>query len=181
MTNVVGIDGKGVDPPPVRQVLPHAVKARIVTLFAQYQGLGAIQKAIESEFGLRIGKSTIAHYDPTAARVRLSRRLLSLFEDARAAYVGDFTRIGIAQQNHRLRLIERLVEKAETAKEFAAAAKLLELAAKEMGGALTNVSKTEAKVVHLSGADARAELAARLSAAIDGGTLTPLPSPSDES
>lgn len=182
---IQGIEGDGgVCQTPVQFGLRPEVKRRMVTLFAQFQGVSAVQRAIKAEFGLDLDVRTVAHYDAGKPKARVGRRLRELYAAVREHYVGATAEIGIAQQNHRLRLIERLVEKAETAKDFNAATKLLELAAREMGGVLTNVSKTRVEGVvehrHLSVEDARAELAARLGAVIDGGTLLPAPDePSD--
>jgi hypothetical protein len=89
--------------------------------------------------------------------------------------------VAIAHQAHRLRRYETLVDKAEKAKDFSAALKGLELAAKEMGGVLEGRTtvKHEGSVEHrhLSIEDQRAELAMRLSAVIEGGTLHALPAP----
>ena len=163
---------------PARQRLPRGVVDRIVVLFAQFRGVAEVQRAIREEFGCEIAKSTLQHYDADNFRGRLSKRHRALHEAAREAWIGETKRIGIAHQSQRLRLIERAIAGAERSRDWGNVSKLLELAAKEMGGVLTNVSKTEVRGVmehrHMSIEDARSELTARLAGALDGGVLKPL-------
>lgn len=177
MGDVVDMGGGEAHPLPVRRGLPREVQARIVTLFACFQGVNAIAKAIHEEFGIVLDHRTVGHYDCGKPKARVGRRLRELYASTRERYIGQQAEVGIAHQNHRLRRLERLLDAAERGRDWSAAAKLLELAAKEVGGVLTNVSKVEHKgsvaQVHMSIEDARAELAARLSQVIDGGTLTP--------
>lgn len=154
---------------------PHVVKRRIVELYAQFQGVSAIQKAIKDEFGVDLDKRTILHYDAGNPKARIGRRLKALYAEAREAYVKETARIGVANQAHRLRLIERVIEKATTSKDYNSALKGLELAAKEMGGVLEgkHTIRHEGSIEHrhLSVEDAKAELVTRLSHLIEGGTL----------
>lgn len=166
---------KRVDPLPERQPLPMPIKRRIVELFATFHGVSAVRVAILSEFGRDVPMSTLAHYDPARGK-RMSPRLKKLHEEVRAAYVERSADVAIAHQAHRLRLLSTIVEKAEKARDFGNAIKGLELAAREMGGQLTNVQKREVQGTvehrHLSVEDARQELATRL-----GGLLERLPPP----
>lgn len=172
--------GERADPSPVRTRLPAEIKRRIVELFATFQSVSQIHAAILSEFNLDLAKSTIVHYDPTRSP-RLSPRLRQLFDEVRSRYVERAADVAIAHQAHRLRLLENLVAKAEKARDFGNAIKGLELAAREMGGQLTNVQKREVQgeVVHrhLTPEDAKAELAMRIGALIEAQNVTHLPSP----
>lgn len=169
----------GALPIPVRRRLPREVQNRIVVLFAQFHRLSQVKRAILDEFGLDMDERDLGHYDASKPSARVGRRLRELFAAAREAYIGETANVAISHQNHRLRLIEKLIDKAETAKEFDVALKGLRLAAEEMGGGLTKerVIKHEGAIEHrhLSVEDARAELAMRLSAVIDGGSLQPIP------
>jgi hypothetical protein len=157
------------------------MQTRIVVLFAQFQTVTAIVKAIKDEFGVEMDRRDVAHYDCGKPKARVGRRLRELYVAAREAYVGHTSSVAIAHQNHRLRLIERAIEGAERSRDWGAVKQLLELAAKEMGGVLTNVSKVEHQGAvehrHMSVDDARTELAQRLATALDGGVLTALPPP----
>lgn len=172
--------GKPTDPHLGQRRLPITVKRRIIEMMATFQGLASIRDAIREEFGLDLSKATIAHYDPSRSK-RLSPKLIALHETVRKQYVERATDVAIAHQAHRLRRLESIVDKAEKARDFSSALKGLEIAAKEMGGILTNTQtvKHEGSVTHrhLSVEDAKAELAMRLGALIDGGTLAALPAP----
>lgn len=180
MGDVIGIDGEGqARPNHAPRGLPNEVKQRIVTLFAQFQGVGPIHRTIREEFGLALDHRTIAQYDPSRPQARIGRRLRDVYASAREAWVGKQATIGVSMQNQRLRLIERAIEGAERGKDWGNVARLLELAAKEMGGVLTNVSKVEhggaVGHLHLTAEDARAELARRLNGVVNGGLLEAKP------
>ncbi len=123
----------------------------------------------------------VQNYDPTRPTARIGKSLRTLFEVHRQAFIEGVQHHGVAHQAKRLQLLEKVIEKATTAKDFGNAIKGLELAAKEMGGTLTNVSKQEVRGTiehrHLSVEDAKAELVMRLGAIIEGGTLLPAPMP----
>lgn len=157
---------------PAQQKLPTEVKRRIIVLFAQFQRVGDVQKMIEEEFGIRVHHRTLQNYDPERGR-QIGKELLQLYEEARAAYVSDITAVGIAHQNHRLRILERLIAKAEAKGQYSTVASLLKQAAEEMGGVMTNVRRVEGNVghVHMSIEDARQELALRLYGAIETAPL----------
>lgn len=161
------------------------MKHRLVELNAQFHGVLAVASIFEREFGVPIDTRTVRNYDASRREQRMGKRLQKLFWTIRDAYVRDTARIGISHQNHRLKMLERIVASAESMGDYAAALKGLEQAAKEMGGVLTNVSKTkvEGQVahMHMSLEDARAELAQRLRAAMDGGTLKAIEAIEDKS
>ena len=161
----------------VQRGLPSEVKRRIVILFAQFQRVNDIHRTIVAEFGMDLDLRTIAHYDPDRPQARIGQGLRKLHASAREAWCGETAKIGISFQGQRLRLIEKAIEGAERSKDWGNVAKLIELAAKERGGVLTNVSKVEhggaVAQVHMTADEARNELAARLRGVLDGGTLTP--------
>jgi len=168
--------------PPVRRStrphLPVAAKHRIVQLFAQFHKVNEVRDVITEEFGLTLSNESLRHYDPMSPKCAMSVRLRELYREARERHLNDISSIGVAHQVHRLRVLDRMVHKAENKEQFSLAAQLLKQAAEEMGGVLTNertVRHTGA-VGHvlLSPEDARQELAMRLSAHIDA---IPLPPP----
>lgn len=163
--------------------LPLEVRHRVIELYAQFQTTSTVKELILKEFDLDLGFTTLRHYDLGATGIRRSPRITLQLEQARAAYVASAANMAMAHQVHRLRNYQDVYDKALKAKDFSAALKAMELAAKEMGGVLTNATtvKHEGAVEHrhLSIGDAKAELAMRLSAAIDMGVLdvvaTPVP------
>lgn len=179
------VDGGGGDrPPPVRAPISTEMKRRMVILFAQFHTVSQVQKAITAEFGVELDRRTVQGYDLNGPHPRVGARLRTLFESVRSEWIGEAARVGISHQTHRLRILERLIDKAEAAREYDVAGKLLEQAAKEMGGVLTNITKHkhEGKVGHfvMSPEDARQELAMRLNQIVEGGELQALPAPSSE-
>jgi hypothetical protein len=159
--------------------LPQNIRTRILELFAQFQPLRLVREAIKTEFGRDLADATLSAYDASRASCRLSKAQRDQFDALRKAYVEGAAGVAIAHQAHRLRKYEDVYDKALKAKDFSAALKAMELAAKEMGGVMTNTStvKHEGKVEHrhMSLDDAKAELAMRLSAMVDGGQLEPMP------
>lgn len=177
VADVIGIDGKNrIVPSPVRGRLPTAARTRIIELFAQFQPVKEIRAVIRAEFGRDLADATISHYDPTRASSKLSQEQRAQFAALRAAYVDSASSVAIAHQAHRLRNYEAVYAKALKSNDFASALKAMELAAKEMGGVLTNTStvKHEGKVDHrhLTLEDAKAELAMRLASVMEKETIT---------
>lgn len=175
--------GEEAEPLPERGV-PEPVKERMVELFAQFQSVGGVAKSIKAEFGLALDLRTVETYNPSSRLCRIGKRLRALHDAIRKEYVERSADVALAHQAHRLRLIGDIVEKATTAKDFGNAIKGLELAAKEMGGALegkTIVTHTGA-VAHVHGSvdDMRQELAMRLATVVEAMPPVSLPAPSPD-
>lgn len=142
-------------------------KLFIVENLARFQSHSETADALAKAFNRRKPDlRSIANYDPASRNCRMGKRYHKAYAIVRKGYIERIADVGLAHQAHRLRLIEKLIDKATTAKEYASAIKGLELAAKEMG-ALSSVpvevrhTGTVAHV-HASIADAKAELAMRL-------------------
>ncbi len=173
--------GNRVDPLPVRGRLTTAMRNRIIELFAQFQTVSVIRSAIKTEFGRTLADATISHYDPTRASSKLSVEQRAQFDALRASYVDSAKDVAIAHQAHRLRKYEEIYDKALKGRDYSAALKAMELAAKELGGVMTNQStvKHEGNVTHrhLSPADAKVELGMRLQAMLEQQAALPSPMP----
>lgn len=165
--------------PEARRGLAQEVKLRMIELFAQFQGVSAVQDTIKSEYGLALDRRTVESFNPDSPRCKCGKRLKTAFSQHRDAYIKETAKHGVAHQAHRLRLIGTIVDKATTAKDFANALKGLELAAKEMGG-LGTVVEHKGTVAHIHGTveDARREVAERLKALIPTIELEARPIPS---
>ncbi len=159
---------------PPRRGLTHEIKSRMVELFAQFQSVSQVGDVLKSEYGLTLDRRTIEAFNPDSPRCRIGKRLISLFNSHRDAYIKECAKHGVAHQAHRLKLIGQIVDKATTAKDFANALKGLELAAKEMGGLSQKVEHT-GTVSHVHGTveEARRELADRLKALVPTIDLEP--------
>ncbi|ELY5202956.1 DUF2280 domain-containing protein, partial [Yersinia enterocolitica] len=66
-----------------------------------------------------------------------------LFNSTRSRFQTEISDIPIANRAYRLRALDRMATKAESMKNFAMTAQLMEQAAKEVGDAYTNKQKVE--------------------------------------
>jgi hypothetical protein len=150
-------------------------KRFVVESFACFQGVNEIAAELRRRWGINLDQRHISLYDAGRATCRMGRALRTYYDQCRKAYVEGTAQVAIAHQSHRLRLVGRIVEKATTSKDYNAALKGLELAAKEMGGALSGHTtvRHEGMIghVHATVEEARAELAARLTQVVEGGTM----------
>lgn len=119
--------------------LNNEVRTFIVQALACYDGPSAVVKAVQEEFGITITRQSVETYDPNKRAGRgLAAKWRAIFEETRAAFLENTSRIGISHRAVRLRALQRMAEKAETQGNMVLASSLLEQAAKEMGGAFTN-------------------------------------------
>ena len=103
-----------------------------------------VQRAVAAEFKIKVTLPQLAAYDATAASSKnLSKTLRELFEATRAKFLADTSRIPIAHKSYRLRMLDKMAEKAADTGNLVVAAQLLEQAAKEEGGAYTNRQKLD--------------------------------------
>lgn len=161
-----------------RRGLSPEVKADIVELFACFQSVSHVEDMLKTRHGLKLDRRTIESFNPDSRRCQIGKRLRALFDQVRAGYITECAKVGVAHQAHRLRLIGTIVEKASNSKDFNAALKGLELAAKEMGAiGQTQTVEHKGVISHVHGSvdDARAEVAMRLQGLIDGGVLAAAP------
>lgn len=115
------------------------VKLALVRAQACFDTPSQAAEAVKQEFGIDVPRQQVAMYDPTKPSGRkLSKKLAEVFHATRKAFLEDISTIPIAQQSYRLRLLQRHVALADSRGNSAMVATLLEQAAKEIGGALTN-------------------------------------------
>lgn len=115
------------------------VKRFIVQALACYDTPTQAAEAVSQEFGLKLERSQVALYDPTAVRGKnLSKKWRDLFDATRKQFLDEAASVPIAQQAFRLRSLNSLHQKAVGKGNAVLAAQLLEQAAKEIGGAFTN-------------------------------------------
>jgi hypothetical protein len=114
-------------------------KLFIVKALACFDTPTRIASAVRDEFDLEITRFQAAEYDPTTIRGRgISKKLKAVFEETRKTFLTELGELPIANQAYRLRTLQRMLIKSESQGNIALAARLLEQAAKEVGGALTN-------------------------------------------
>src|SRR5215471_4195998 len=118
----------------------------IVQALACYRTPSEVSDLVKAEFrGLEIDRRQVQFYDPTKGGdgKRLAKEWRDLFAATRKTYLEDIASIGIAQQAHRLRMLDEMARDAKQKKNYQLAAQLIEQAAKETGGSFTNRRKLE--------------------------------------
>lgn len=124
--------------------LSDEVKAFIVQSLACYDTPTQAAKAVAEEFKLEVSPQQCECYDPNKRAGRnLTKKWRDLFDHARKKFLEDTTAIPIANRAVRLRMLQRMAQKAEDGRNIQLAAQLIEQAAKESGGAYTNRQKVE--------------------------------------
>lgn len=120
------------------------VKAFIVQALACFDTPTQISDQVKQEFGLTITIQQVSSYDPTKAIAKnLGQKWIDLFNATRSRFQTEISDIPIANKAYRLRMLNRMATKAETMRNLALTASLVEQAAKECGDAYTNRQKVE--------------------------------------
>ncbi|MBZ0381127.1 DUF2280 domain-containing protein, partial [Acinetobacter baumannii] len=95
-----------------------------------------VVEQVKQEFGVDISRSQCECYDPTKYSGRnLSKKFVKLFELTREKFDKGLIDIPIANKYYRLKQYQRQLEKTRNVK---TALKILEQAAKDIGGQFTN-------------------------------------------
>ncbi|WP_176514379.1 DUF2280 domain-containing protein [Pseudomonas faucium] len=119
--------------------LTNEVKGFIVQALACFDTPTQVVEAVKSEFGQVVTRQQVESHDPTKASSKgLAKRWVTLFEDTRKRFREETAEIPIANRAYRLRALGRMAEKAESMKNMALTAQLLEQAAKEVGDVYVN-------------------------------------------
>ena len=156
--------------------LSHEAKVRLTTLMAQFCGPAEAARLVSDEFGVTVDRRTAWKFDASKRGCTTGPRYRQLFHEVRERWLNDMAAIPIAQQGHRLRVLDRLLTKLEAEGDYAGALKALEQAAKEAGGIFTNERKASVTAnvltVQMGADEVRAELAARLGAFVEAQRLS---------
>ena len=120
------------------------VKAFIVQALACFDTPSIVVESVQKEFNIRITPQQVESHDPTKVSGRgLAKKWVELFSATRERFQTEISDIPIANKAYRLRALDRMMTKAETMRNMALAASLMEQAAKEVGDAYTNRQKLE--------------------------------------
>ncbi|MBA8329831.1 DUF2280 domain-containing protein [Citrobacter freundii] len=120
------------------------VKAFIVQSLACFDTPSQVVELVKKEFGLSISRQQVESHDPTKANGRgLAQKWVDMFNATRERFQNEISDIPIANKAYRLRVLDRMATKAETMKNLALTAEIIEQAAKECGDAYTNRHKFE--------------------------------------
>lgn len=115
------------------------VKAFIVQALACFDTPSQVVEAVQKEFSVTVTRQQVETHDPTKYSGKgLAKRWVALFEDTRKRFREETADIPIANRAYRLRALGRMAEKAESMKNMALTAQLLEQAAKECGDIYVN-------------------------------------------
>lgn len=114
-------------------------KTEIVSMLARFHRPAEIIAYFGEEHGLELVHRQITAYDPTKAHYDAGDKWRDLFDAVRKAHLEDLSSHPVASQGYRLGMLQKGIAAAEKAKNWPLVAQLLEQAAKETGGLLTNM------------------------------------------
>ncbi|MHB6133702.1 DUF2280 domain-containing protein [Klebsiella pneumoniae] len=124
--------------------LKSEVRAFIIQELACFDTPSQIVESVQKEFKVQVTRQQVASHDPTkAAGKGLAKKWVDLFNELRGRFLNEISDIPIANKAYRLRALDRMMTKAESMRNMALAASLMEQAAKECGDAYTNKQKVE--------------------------------------
>lgn len=120
------------------------VRAFIIQELACFDTPSQIVESVQKEFKVQVTRQQVASHDPTKAVGKgLAKKWVDLFNELRDRFLNEISDIPIANKAYRLRALDRMMTKAESMRNMALAASLMEQAAKECGDAYTNKQKVE--------------------------------------
>lgn len=109
-------------------------KETVVRLLAEFKRPAEVVAYIQDAWGTTIDRFQVRTYDPTNARFEAGERYRAMFEAVRASFLDDLANIPISHQGFRLNLLNEMALKAMHQGNLMLASRLLEQAAKEVGG-----------------------------------------------
>ncbi len=113
-------------------------KLEIVTMLACFRDTNAILDHFRDEHGLELTHKQVGAYDPNRSYYEAGERWRDVFDRQRKSYLEDVATVPIANQGFRLNLLNEQAALAFKNKQPALGAALLEQAAREVGGLMTN-------------------------------------------
>ncbi|WP_075175579.1 DUF2280 domain-containing protein [Acinetobacter indicus] len=117
--------------------LKEPVKIFIVQSLACRDTPQEVAELVKQEFKISIDRVQVAAYDPTkAAGKNLSKKFVELFHKTRADFDAGLIDIPIANKHYRLKQYQKQLER--NSKNVVMSLKILEQAAKDVGGQFTN-------------------------------------------
>lgn len=117
------------------QALPTAVKLHILTALACFDTPTQVASSVKVVFALELSRQCIEAYHPyRRAGARLDPKWREVFDETRARLFAELDEIPIACKAYRLRQLDRMAGQAEDMGNLALVTRLIEQAAKEVGG-----------------------------------------------
>lgn len=111
-------------------------RAFIVEHLACYESPSDVAERLKEEFEVEASRQQIAFYDPNSrqSNLELAQQWKDLFEITRREYLDDVKQYPIAHKGYRVGRLQEALEMAEDNEDYEGMRKLLETAAKEVGG-----------------------------------------------
>ena len=115
--------------------LTNAHKELIVRSLACYSSPKEIVALFKTEHGMELSLSQLTFYNPdTLTSARLADKWRQLFHTARQKYLKEVVSVPLAHKAYRLNMLQKNLDEAMSKKKIVLANKIIEQAAKEMGG-----------------------------------------------
>lgn len=145
--------------------LPQEAKLLIVQALARFSSPAEVVAMIREDFGIETTVQQVRTYNPEHPKFEAGGRWRPIFDAVRKAYLEDVSSIPIASQAFRLNALQKNYDCAIRRGNMVLANAVLEQAAKEVGGVLTNARNVNVQQALGSFRDLTSE--ERRSAAID--------------
>ncbi|TXH12242.1 MAG: DUF2280 domain-containing protein [Gammaproteobacteria bacterium] len=127
--------------------LTEVQKEAVVRALACFSRPIEVVALMKKEFNVDVTLRQVVGYDPTRASYDAGERWREFFHRAREGYVKESLSVPIAHRGFRLRTLQRMLDHALEADNFVLAARLLEQAAKEVGGMFAHSKELPAATV----------------------------------
>lgn len=118
--------------------LPQEAKLYIVQALARFSSPAEVVVMVRDDFGIETTIQQVRTYNPEHPKFEAGEKWRPIFEAVRKAYLEDVSSIPIASQAFRLNALQKNYDRAMKHGNLVLANGILEQAAKEMGGVLTN-------------------------------------------
>ena len=136
--------------------LKEPVKIFIVQALACRDTPQEVVDLVKQEYGIQISRSQCQAYDPTKYSGRnLSKKFVDLFNKTRTDFDAGLVDIPIANKHYRLKQYQKQLER--NSKNVVMSLKILEQAAKDVGGQFTNKTEVTSEVTQTTVTQATAE------------------------
>lgn len=113
-------------------------KSYIVRALAAYDTPTEVLDSVNEIFGITVSRQQVHRYDATRAGSKPAKKWIALFKLAREAFLKDVQENPVSNIAYRLRTMQKELEKARHARNPDLILRILEQAAKELGGVFTN-------------------------------------------
>lgn len=152
--------------------LTEELKTEVVLRLARFERGAEIIKWLKVEHGLECSFQQIHQYDASKPQFTSGDKWRQIFDAARKAFLHDVAAVPAAQQAYRLNMLQKGIEESAKKGNWPLVSSLLEQAAKEVGGAFTNVRINAGDFQALSEEERRARLSSIIDRAFgrDAGT-----------